>query len=120
MCVRDAIDLADAQVQPYYAPSASPKQERRQSTSYVGRDPTVAKREIRPPNVYEPQDEPTVKPRRRPQTGMQGKQLRFCKDVIREVSKKTHEQFVFPFMHPVDIVKLNIPHYVRGRARARR
>ena len=65
-----------------------------------GRD----KRAIRPPAVYEPApDEGSGgKPRRRVNTkGVQGEQLRFCREVLREVSKKAYETFTFPFLQPV-------------------
>ncbi|MBW0490891.1 hypothetical protein O181_030606 [Austropuccinia psidii MF-1] len=38
-------------------------------------------------------------------------ELKFCKDVLREVNKKVYEKFVWPFYTPVDIVKLGIPDY---------
>ncbi|KNZ62313.1 uncharacterized protein VP01_1287g2 [Puccinia sorghi] len=38
-------------------------------------------------------------------------ELKFCKDLLREVNKKTYSKFVWPFYEPVDIVKLGIPDY---------
>ncbi|KAF9204146.1 hypothetical protein BGZ59_001225, partial [Podila verticillata] len=38
-------------------------------------------------------------------------QLRFCQTVLKEFSKKSKAEFMFPFMEPVDAIKLNIPEY---------
>ncbi|BFZ58266.1 transcription initiation at TATA-containing promoter protein [Savitreella phatthalungensis] len=38
-------------------------------------------------------------------------QLKFCESVIRELFKKQHESFAFPFYQPVDHVALGIPEY---------
>ncbi|KAG0353475.1 hypothetical protein BG005_007238, partial [Podila minutissima] len=38
-------------------------------------------------------------------------QLRFCLTVLKEFSKKSKAEFMFPFMEPVDPIKLNIPEY---------
>ncbi|KAF9190709.1 hypothetical protein BGZ50_009850 [Haplosporangium sp. Z 11] len=38
-------------------------------------------------------------------------QLRYCHSILREFSKKANAEFMFPFMEPVDWVKLNIPDY---------
>lgn len=38
-------------------------------------------------------------------------QLRYCHLVLREFSKKSNAEFMFPFMEPVDWVKLQIPDY---------
>lgn len=38
-------------------------------------------------------------------------QLRFCKEVVKEMFKKVHEPFAFPFYQPVDYIALNIPSY---------
>ncbi|KAG0294739.1 hypothetical protein BGZ98_001650, partial [Dissophora globulifera] len=40
-------------------------------------------------------------------------QLKFCHNILREFSKKQHAEFMFPFMEPVDYVKLQIPEYPR-------
>lgn len=38
-------------------------------------------------------------------------QLRYCHSILREFAKKANAEFMFPFMEPVDWVKLNIPDY---------
>ncbi|KAM0790690.1 hypothetical protein ACM66B_004548 [Microbotryomycetes sp. NB124-2] len=38
-------------------------------------------------------------------------QLRFCKEVIKELFKKVHEPYAFPFYEPVNYIQLNIPQY---------
>ncbi|KAA1120286.1 hypothetical protein PGTUg99_006477 [Puccinia graminis f. sp. tritici] len=38
-------------------------------------------------------------------------ELKFCKEILREVNKKAYSKFVWPFYEPVDIVKLGIPDY---------
>ncbi|KAI8360044.1 Bromodomain-containing protein [Mortierella sp. GBAus27b] len=38
-------------------------------------------------------------------------QLRHCHTIIRDLSKKSNFEFMFPFMEPVDWVKLQIPEY---------
>jgi bromodomain-containing factor 1 len=37
--------------------------------------------------------------------------LKFCEHVLREMMHRKHEHFSWPFLHPVDIVALNIPDY---------
>ncbi|KAH9819205.1 hypothetical protein DFH28DRAFT_887003 [Melampsora americana] len=39
-------------------------------------------------------------------------ELKFCKEVLREVNKKSYEKFVWPFYEPVDPVKLGVPDYL--------
>lgn len=39
-------------------------------------------------------------------------ELKFCKEVLREVNKKAYEKFVWPFYEPVDPVKLGVPEYL--------
>ncbi|KAF9192031.1 hypothetical protein BGZ49_003471, partial [Haplosporangium sp. Z 27] len=38
-------------------------------------------------------------------------QLRYCHSILRELSKKSNAEFMFPFMEPVDWEKLMIPDY---------
>ncbi|KAG0289366.1 hypothetical protein BGZ98_003852 [Dissophora globulifera] len=38
-------------------------------------------------------------------------QLRYCHSILRDFAKKSNAEFMFPFMEPVDYVKLNIPDY---------
>ncbi|POW22586.1 hypothetical protein PSHT_01011 [Puccinia striiformis] len=38
-------------------------------------------------------------------------ELKFCKEILREVNKKAYSKFVWPFYEPVDVVKLGIPDY---------
>ncbi|KAG5520124.1 hypothetical protein PMAC_001200 [Pneumocystis sp. 'macacae'] len=66
------------------------------------------RREIHPPP---PRDLPynEAKPHRRKNAA----QLQFCRNVIKELQKKTHESYAFPFYHPVDAVALNIPDYYK-------
>ncbi|KAF9397339.1 hypothetical protein BGX21_008954, partial [Mortierella sp. AD011] len=39
------------------------------------------------------------------------RQLRYCHTILRELSKKSNAEFMFPFMEPVDWEKLMIPDY---------
>jgi bromodomain-containing factor 1 len=39
------------------------------------------------------------------------RQFRHCHSILRELFKKSNAEFMFPFMEPVDIVKLKIPDY---------
>ncbi|KAI5852588.1 Bromodomain-containing protein [Morchella snyderi] len=84
-------------------PSGIP-QIRRDSTAGDGRP----KREIHPPA---PKDLPysDVKPRRKKNAS----ELKFCDMVIKELHKKIHEPYAFPFYSPVDPVALNIPEYFK-------
>jgi bromodomain-containing factor 1 len=65
------------------------------------------KREIKPPPE---RDIPMDKPRLRKKHAAE---LRFCQQVIRELQKKIHEPYSFPFLAPVDAVALNIPDYYK-------
>jgi bromodomain-containing factor 1 len=38
-------------------------------------------------------------------------ELRFCQTVIKELLKKVHEPYSYPFLAPVDAIALNIPDY---------
>ncbi|KAJ3009858.1 hypothetical protein HKX48_007722 [Thoreauomyces humboldtii] len=44
-------------------------------------------------------------------TQMSDQDRRFCGEVIRELLKKQHATYAWPFLQPVDPVKLGIPHY---------
>lgn len=66
------------------------------------------RREIHPPPSRDlPYNE--TKPHRR----KNAVQLQFCRNVIKELQKKTHASYAFPFYHPVDPVALNIPDYYK-------
>jgi bromodomain-containing factor 1 len=65
------------------------------------------KREIKPPPE---RDIPMDKPRLRKKNAVQ---LRFCQTVMKELQKKIHEPYSYPFLHPVDAVALNIPDYYK-------
>lgn len=84
-------------------PSGIP-QIRRDSTAGDGRP----KREIHPPA---PKDLPysDVKPRRKKNAS----ELKFCDMVCKELTKKIHAAYAFPFYTPVDPVALNIPDYFK-------
>lgn len=83
-------------------PSGMP-QIRRDSAVGDGRP----KREIHPPA---PKDLPySTKPRRKQNAA----ELKFCDTVLKELHKKVHEPYAFPFYHPVDPVALNIPDYFK-------
>jgi bromodomain-containing factor 1 len=83
-------------------PSGMP-QIRRDSTAGDGRP----KREIHPPA---PKDLPySTKPRRKQNAA----ELKFCDSILKELHKKAHEAYAFPFYHPVDPVALNIPDYFK-------
>ena len=77
---------------------------RRESVQSDGRP----KREIHPPP---PRDLPysDVKPRRKKTAA----ELKFCDQVMKELQKKQHEAYAYPFYNPVDPVALNIPDYFR-------
>ncbi|KAI5818207.1 Bromodomain-containing protein [Pyronema omphalodes] len=76
----------------------------------IRRDSTFGdrpKREIHPPA---PKDLPySTKPRRKQNAA----ELKFCDQVLKELNKKVHEAYAFPFYHPVDPVALNIPDYFK-------
>jgi len=40
-------------------------------------------------------------------------ELKFCDTILKELMKKSHEVYAFPFYNPVDPVALNIPDYFR-------
>ncbi|KAI5799988.1 Bromodomain-containing protein [Geopyxis carbonaria] len=83
-------------------PSGMP-QIRRDSTLGDGRP----KREIHPPA---PKDLPyATKPRRKQNAA----ELKFCDTILKELHKKCHAEYAFPFYAPVDPVALNIPDYFK-------
>lgn len=45
--------------------------------------------------------------------GKHAQQLKFCGQVLRELQRKQHEPYAFPFYVPVDPVALNIPEYTK-------
>lgn len=63
------------------------------------------KREIHPPRSKDLPYE--VKPRRRKGDA----ELKFCGQVIKELTSKKHEAYSYPFLEPVDPVALNLPNY---------
>lgn len=73
---------------------------RRDSTNPDGRP----KRSIHPPKRDLPY---SVKPKKKKYQW----ELRFCQEVLEEMHKNKHYNFVMPFYHPVDPVALNIPTY---------
>jgi bromodomain-containing factor 1 len=75
---------------------------RRDSTKLDGGRP---KREIHPPKN---KDLPYSV---RPKSKKHAHELKFCEDILTEIHKSKHIEFVGPFEHPVDPVALNIPHY---------
>ncbi|KAG5365547.1 Bromodomain-containing factor 2 [Yarrowia sp. C11] len=66
------------------------------------------KREIHPPK---PKDLPytNIKPRKK----KHAIELRFCNQVLKELTSKKHEEYSFPFLLPVDPVALNCPSYFK-------
>lgn len=66
------------------------------------------KREIHPPK---PKDLPytSIKPRKK----KHALELRFCSQVLKELTNKKHEEYSFPFLLPVDPVALNCPSYFK-------
>ena len=108
---------------PAPAPVAQPR-DRRPSNAFVptirrSEDGNRPKREIHAPArelAYHDEPAPTPNAVGKGRTGrVSGKaaqeELRFCKDVIKELFKKTHDQYAFPFLAPVDWVALGIPQY---------
>ncbi len=83
------------------APSGLP-QIRRESTGGDGRP----KREIHPPKN---RDLPAHNPRRK----KNAEEIRFCTSIVKELLKKQHEAYAFPFYQPVDPVAMNIPDYYK-------
>ena len=65
------------------------------------------KREIHPPPSKD-YPEPMTK-RRNPRKN--DVQMKFCTQVLRELRKSKYRNINYPFLHPVDIVALNIPDY---------
>jgi bromodomain-containing factor 1 len=96
---------------PIKAPSSAPARRpsgafppiRRESLTADGRP----KREIKPPPE---RDIPMDKPRLRKKHAME---LRFCGQVLKELQKKVHEPYSYPFLAPVDAVALQIPDYYK-------
>ncbi|KAM0756206.1 hypothetical protein T439DRAFT_320903 [Meredithblackwellia eburnea MCA 4105] len=94
------------------------KKERRPSNSFV---PTIRrseegsrpKREIHAPARELPYEQDgTGKSRTGRVSGkVAQEQLKFCKEVIKEIFKKTHEPYAYVFYEPVNYVALNIPQY---------
>lgn len=100
------------------APTVTPKPKapappRRQSVAFppIRRESLTAdgrpKREIKPPPE---RDIPMDKPRLRKKNAAE---LRFCQVVLKELQKKVHEPYSYPFLAPVDTVALNIPDYYK-------
>jgi bromodomain-containing factor 1 len=76
---------------------------RRESLAADGRP----KREIKPPPERDiPMDRPRLHKKH-------AAELRFCQIVIKELMKKVHEPYSYPFILPVDPVALNIPDYFK-------
>lgn len=74
---------------------------RRDSSTNGGRP----KREIHPPK---PKDMPyDIRPRKKKYVA----ELRFCQQVLKELTSKKYESFNYPFLEPVDPVALNCPTY---------
>lgn len=84
-------------------PSGAVPPIRRESLTADGRP----KREIKPPPE---RDIPMDKPRLRKKHAME---LRFCGQVVKELQKKVHEPYSYPFLAPVDAVALQIPDYYK-------
>lgn len=74
---------------------------RRESTKLDGGRP---KREIHPPKSKD-------LPYMRPKSKKHANELKFCEDVLAELSKAKYREFVSAFNQPVDPVALNIPSY---------
>ncbi|KDE09447.1 hypothetical protein MVLG_00349 [Microbotryum lychnidis-dioicae p1A1 Lamole] len=107
----------------------SSKKDRRPSQSFVptirrSEDGTRPKREIHAPTRELPylvdaaeqqQQQVAAAPSRSRMGRVSGKtaqeQLRFCKEVIKEMFKKVHEPYAYVFYEPVNYVALNIPQY---------
>ncbi|SCV71560.1 BQ2448_3148 [Microbotryum intermedium] len=103
------------------------KKDRRPSQSFVptirrSEDGTRPKREIHAPTRELPylvdaaeQQQIAAAPGRSRTGRVSGKtaqeQLRFCKEVIKEMFKKVHEPYAYVFYEPVNYVVLNIPQY---------
>jgi len=84
-------------------PSGAVPPIRRESLTADGRP----KREIKPPPE---RDIPMDKPRQRKKHATE---LRFCGQVMKELQKKVHEPYSYPFLAPVDAVALQIPDYYK-------
>jgi bromodomain-containing factor 1 len=76
-------------------------------TSSAGNGPVGdrPKRAIHPPKRDLPH--PGSKPKKKKHQV----ELKFCELVVNEMFKKKHAAYAYPFLHPVDPVALNIPHY---------
>ncbi|KAJ1912764.1 hypothetical protein IWQ60_009516 [Tieghemiomyces parasiticus] len=69
------------------------------------------KREVHPPSRDLPSEHTTPALARRRSKLASDPQLKFCHQIIREMFKKTHYAYGYPFQTPVDWVALNIPDY---------
>lgn len=90
-------------------PAAATASSRRRAVSDDVKKESVAahrpKRTIHPPRSKElPYD---VRPRKKKYAA----ELRYCNQLIREMTSKKHYSINFPFLQPVDPVALNIPNY---------
>lgn len=75
--------------------------------------PTVASQRVRreshaPPRLASVPAAPSPRGRSRTSTSPE---MAFCNNVMRELLKKTHQAVSWPFMEPVDPIKLGIPDY---------
>ncbi|KAI5475507.1 hypothetical protein MNV49_001321 [Pseudohyphozyma bogoriensis] len=91
------------------------KKERRPSNSFVpvirrSEEGTRPKREIHAPSKDLPESMAGQAAKK-----LSGKvaqeQLKFCKEVVKELFSKKYGEFAFPFYVPVDYVTLNLPNY---------
>ncbi|ORY80887.1 Bromodomain-containing protein, partial [Protomyces lactucae-debilis] len=90
----------------FSAPANNKKSKK--ATPHVATNDGRPKREIHapPPKSLPYQNVPVRR-------GKHAQQLKFCGQVLRELQRKQHEPYAFPFYVPVDPVALNIPEYTK-------
>lgn len=70
------------------------------------------KREIHAPPTYdELEDQMNAIPRKKKSIHALNEDARFCREVLRELTKKTNQAFAWPFLEPVDWVALQLHDY---------
>ena len=93
---------------PSPAPKATPLSSKPSTPVAAGPTKIRPKREIHPPPSKDLPWHTVAKPKLRKKDAAD---LRFAASLVRDVQKKQYEQYVYPFVHKVDAIALNIPEY---------
>lgn len=67
----------------------------------------------RPKRVIHPPKSKELPYDTRPRTKKFAAELRYAQQTLKELINKKHASYNFPFLQPVDIIALNIPHYTK-------